>query len=308
MLYVWPRRLSRLARGIPGLTMPLALAAAMGAGTVLAAPPALAEAARTKVPAPTRPKVSPPARPKVSPPTRPKVPPPTRPKVSSPAKTKALQAKTKAPPPAPALAGKVHMGLTPMELTDIVGKVGWTLVGKVKKTSRAVQFKGLDERLVTIYLEDCDKKNRCRAGALSTFSWVLTLPGHISAWNAKNRGVVAWRTETSLHLTRPLHFNGVSDAYLRELFGAVWPKAVAAWERYFASVVMGKVKPAPAPTKPPKGKKPPAETKPAVAKSSPAPKKPAGAKSPPTPKKPPASKKPPAKKPAPEPEEEEEEE
>jgi hypothetical protein len=79
---------------------------------------------------------------------------------------------------------------------------------------------------------DCDPAKRCMSGVVRDLTYHFVEPDRHGFWhwNLKTLGATGFGP-SYVTLQRYLHFNGVTDQYLRDVIGRIWPKAAQSfWE------------------------------------------------------------------------------
>ena len=131
--------------------------------------------------------------------------------------------------PVQAKSESVYMGMTAQELTVFAKSEG--LQAQVDRSSERVVTIQLNEQAIrieqTIRIEmfDCDEKRRCMSGIIRHRSYYNVPPRYgVWHWNLRTLGATGFGP-SYVTLQRYLHFRGVTDEYLREVIGKIWPKA-----------------------------------------------------------------------------------
>lgn len=122
-----------------------------------------------------------------------------------------------------ATAQQVYQGMTADELTAFAERQGWSAE---KMAGGAVLDIRVGESSAVIELFDCDEGLRCRAGVIRTISYHFLTPDRYGFWhwNLENHGATG-HGPSYVTLERYLHFVGVTDDYLRDVIGRIWPEA-----------------------------------------------------------------------------------
>ena len=132
---------------------------------------------------------------------------------------------------AEARAETVHRGMTPQELIEFAQREGW-LATRAKLGRPAVTIQITGKAQATVLLLECDGTGRCMSGVIRRMSYhfLRTNAGHryLWHWNQKNHGATGFGPNY-ITLQRHLQFNGVTNTYLREVIGRIWPKASKAF-------------------------------------------------------------------------------
>lgn len=116
----------------------------------------------------------------------------------------------------------VYDGITAEELAAFAERQGWTAD---TRSAGAVEI-DLGDARAFVELHTCDEAGRCRSGVIRTISYHFVEPTRHGFWhwNLENHGATGYGP-SYVTLERYLHFAGVTDLYLREVIGEVWPKA-----------------------------------------------------------------------------------
>ena len=146
--------------------------------------------------------------------------------------------------PAAARADTVHAGLTPGELADFSRNEGWSAqVDAGASAVVTIQVKGQSAR---VEMFDCDQQRRCMSGVIRDLTYYNLDPDHYGFWhwNLGNPGATGFGP-SYITLQRYIHFNGVTDRYLRDILGTIWPGAARSFwdqvkQRYDAEERQGK--------------------------------------------------------------------
>ena len=115
----------------------------------------------------------------------------------------------------------VYDGITARELVAFAEREGWSgdarLGWSVELTVEGTR--------VFIELSDCDDTGRCRTGIIRTASYHFDRSRFgFWHWNLETHGATGYGPGY-VTLQRYLHFAGVTDQYLREVIGEIWPRA-----------------------------------------------------------------------------------
>jgi hypothetical protein len=131
----------------------------------------------------------------------------------------------------PAMAEKIYAGITPDELAGFARGEGW----KVSVESRAppvvvIELEDKPIRPVRIEMSGCDQDMRCTTGIIQHMTYYALRPGPYGFWhwNLERRGATGFGP-SYVTLQRYLHFNGVTDRYLRDIIGTIWPAAASSF-------------------------------------------------------------------------------
>jgi hypothetical protein len=129
--------------------------------------------------------------------------------------------------PAAAEDEQVYDGMTAEELADFAAGEGWE--ADIRLGGGVVEMR-TDGRPVHIELLDCDADGRCKSGVIRDVTYYFLEPSHSGFWhwNLENRGATGYGP-SYVTLQRYLHFVGVTDRYLRDVIGTVWPRAAEAF-------------------------------------------------------------------------------
>jgi len=128
-------------------------------------------------------------------------------------------------------AANVYMGITPIELTQIMGRAGWAPEKPVTLAQREIVFRPkAGGRSIRLTLLKCDGANRCASGFAQALTYLMVPNWHARQWNRQHHGAVSFNAMYHT-LKRPLHFRGVTEVYLREVLTEVWPRAYQAYWR-----------------------------------------------------------------------------
>ncbi|KAB2941751.1 MAG: hypothetical protein K8F92_11590 [Hyphomicrobium sp.] len=133
----------------------------------------------------------------------------------------------------PAWAEKIYAGITPDELVDFARREGWK--AGVESPAAPVVVIDLEgepttRRPIRIELSECDQHKRCMTGLLRDMTYYSLKPEAYGFWhwNLERRGATGFGP-SYITLQRYLHFNGVTDRYLRDVIGTIWPKAASSF-------------------------------------------------------------------------------
>ena len=115
----------------------------------------------------------------------------------------------------------VYDGITARELVAFAEREGWSgdarLGWSVELTVEGTR--------IFIELSDCDDTGRCRAGIIRTASYHFDRTRFgFWHWNLETHGATGYGPGY-VTLQRYLHFAGITDQYLREVIGEIWPRA-----------------------------------------------------------------------------------
>lgn len=130
----------------------------------------------------------------------------------------------------PARAETIYAGITPDELVDFARREGW----KARLDSPAAPIVVIDlegaTKPIRIELSDCDEHRRCRTGIIQNMTYYMLKPNAYGFWhwNLEKHGATGFGP-AYITLQRYLHFNGVTDRYLRDVIGEIWPKAASSF-------------------------------------------------------------------------------
>jgi hypothetical protein len=124
--------------------------------------------------------------------------------------------------PAVAQAPKVYNGITADELMALAAKEGWRAM---RSSATSLSFE-LDRQHASITLLNCDKAGRCVSGVMRNISYHFIGRGdrNLWHWNLRTEGATGFGP-VYVTLQRYLHFRGVTDQYLRDVIGQIWPNA-----------------------------------------------------------------------------------
>ncbi len=129
---------------------------------------------------------------------------------------------------APAAAETVHDGMTAAELAAFGERAGWK--AKVDTATGTIVTFRPDGRAVRVEMFDCDETKRCRSGVIRqiSYQWVVPRQGGFWHWNLSTQGATGFGPGY-VTLQRYLRFSGVTDRYLHDVIGSIWPRAAKAF-------------------------------------------------------------------------------
>ena len=128
-------------------------------------------------------------------------------------------------------AETVYSGLTVGELAAFAMREGWN--AQVHRDGPSVVRIDNATRSIRIEMFDCDRRKRCKSGLIQDQTYYALKPDRYGFWhwNLERRGATGFGP-SYVTLQRYLHFNGVTDSYLRDVIGDIWPKAARSfWEQ-----------------------------------------------------------------------------
>jgi len=129
----------------------------------------------------------------------------------------------------PAAADDAHIynGITLDEFVAFAEGEGWEV--RVESEQMAAVSVRLENASAYILMFDCDEARRCRSGVIQEISYYFVEPTQsFWHWNLGNHGATGYGPNY-VTLQRYLHFSGVTDRYLREVIGGIWPEASQAF-------------------------------------------------------------------------------
>ena len=105
---------------------------------------------------------------------------------------------------------------------DGAGRQGWSVVDV---SDHALTIR-TGEAEAWIELRECGETGRCRSGVIRTISYHFFEPDPHGFWhwNLKSHGATGFGP-SYVTLQRYIQFHGVTDDYLSEVIGTVWPRA-----------------------------------------------------------------------------------
>ncbi len=79
-------------------------------------------------------------------------------------------------------------------------------------------------------MSGCDQDMRCTTGIIQHMTYYALRPDSYGFWhwNLERRGATGFGP-SYVTLQRYLHFNGVTDRYLRDIIGTIWPAAASSF-------------------------------------------------------------------------------
>ena len=117
---------------------------------------------------------------------------------------------------------RIYDGITAEELVAFAEREGWS--GEARVGWSAVELTVEGARAL-IELFDCDDAGRCRAGIIRTTTYHFDRSRFgFWHWNLETHGATGYGPDY-VTLQRYLHFAGITDQYLREVIGEIWPRA-----------------------------------------------------------------------------------
>lgn len=124
----------------------------------------------------------------------------------------------------------VYSGMTADELVAFARNEGWE-AERSSALSQDVTIRASGQS-IRIEMFDCDERKRCMSGILRDLTYYFLEPDRYGFWhwNLERRGATGFGP-SYVTLQRYLHFNGVTDRYLRDVIGKIWPAAAQSfWE------------------------------------------------------------------------------
>jgi hypothetical protein len=118
----------------------------------------------------------------------------------------------------------VYSGMTTNGLAEFARNQGWD--AKVEPGEFPVVTIQVEGQSVRVELSDCDQQKRCMSGLIRDLTYFALKPDRHGFWhwNLKKLGATGFGP-SYITLQRYLHFNGVTDRYLRDIIGGIWPAA-----------------------------------------------------------------------------------
>lgn len=127
-------------------------------------------------------------------------------------------------------ADNIYSGMTANELAAFAQGEGWQ--AQINRLANPVVTIRRDGRPIRIEMFDCDENNRCKAGVIRDLTYYFVKPDSYGFWhwNLALQGATGFGP-SYVTLQRYLHFNGVTDQYLRDVVGQIWPRAAQSFWR-----------------------------------------------------------------------------